>query len=126
MLINMWGTGELKREFKVHDSKVYMKITRPLQPDAKPVCIMLNNAHIYYPSDSSELYMNLPIYNALACDHLRLPEEMSSIRRFVDYVQDGFDELFKKIPDEDDREKKVFGEMTATLGDVKIVKEVSR
>ena len=104
MLINMWGTGELKREFKVHDSKVYMRITRPLEPSATPVCILLNNAHVYYPVTTEELFEYMPVYTALACGHLRLPEDMQSIRRFMDYVQDGFDELFKQFPEERDRE----------------------
>jgi len=126
MLINMWGTGELKREFKVHDTKIYMKITRPLEPMALPVCIMLDNAYFYYPESTKELFDNLPVYTTQACESLRLPEDMSSVRRFVDYVQDGFDELFKTCPVENDREKQVYGEMTTKFGDMTLTKEVSR
>lgn len=126
MLINMWGTGELKREFKVLDAKIYMRITRPLEPMATPVCIMLDNAHVYYPSSQDELFYYMPVYSVLAHEHLRLPNDLSSIRRFVDYVQDGFDELLKTAPEEQDREKQIYGEMEATFGDTKIVKEVSK
>lgn len=124
MLINMWGTGELRREFKSHDSKIYMKITRPLEPSATPACILLNNAHAYYPQSKEELFEYLPVYQVLACEHLMLPNEVATIRRFIDYVQDGFDELLKTLPDETDREKRSIGELTATLGDVKICREV--
>lgn len=126
MLINMWGVGELKREFKVLDTQIYMKITRPLEPMATPVCVMLNNAHIYYPQDQEELFYYMPIYSILAHEHLRLPNDLSSIRRFIDYIQDGFDELLKTSPIESDRERQSYGEMTATFGDTKIVKEVSK
>jgi len=125
-LVRMWGTGELKREFKVLDTKIYMRITRPLEPMAVPACIMLDNAHVYYPETQDELFLYMPIYKALACDHLMLPNDMSTIRRFCDYVQDGFDELFKTLPEEQDREKQCIGEMTSSFGDIKIVKEVMK
>lgn len=126
MLIKMWGTGELRREFKVLEHTVYMRITRPLEPTAIPACILLDNAYAYYPLSTDELWANMPLYKALACDHLRLPEDLSSIRRFVDYIQDGFEEMFKTLPEEQDRDKQVYGEMTASLGGARIVREVSR
>lgn len=125
-LIRMWGTGELKREFKVLGTTIYMKITRPLEPMALPVCILLDNAYIYYPEDQETLFEYMPVYQALACERLLLPNDMSTIRRFCDYVQDGFDELFKTLPVEQDRDKKIIGEMSASLGDVKIVKEITK
>lgn len=124
-LIRMWGTGELKREFNVLGTKIYMKITRPLEPMAIPAVIMLDNAYVYYPENQDELFYYMPVYQALACEHLRLPNDLSSIRRFCDYVQDGFDELFKTMPIETDREKRCIGEMSASLGDVKFTKEVT-
>lgn len=126
MLISMWGTGELRREYKVYDSKVYMRITRPLEPGAIPVCILLNNAHVYYPLNADEFLKYLPVYRVLAVEHLCLPEDMGSIRRFIDYVQDGFDELFSKFPAEDDRDSQVYGEVDVHHGDVKFTKVLSK
>lgn len=126
MLINLWSTGELKREFKSHNDKIYMKITRPLESAATPVVIELNNASFYYPDTTQELMDNMIVYSHQACERLMLPQELTTIKRYLDYVQDGFDELFKKSPTEDDREKQVYGEMTTSFGDVKLTKEVSR
>ena len=126
MLINMWGTGELRREFKVYETKVYMKITRPLEASASPVCILLNHASYYYPTTTEEFFANLPLFTVLAVDHLKLPNDMSTIKRFVDYVQDGFDELFKTFPEENDRERQVFGEIDVQHGDVKFTKVLSK
>jgi len=125
MLFNMWSTGELKREIKVFQQKVYMKITRPLASAATPVCIELNNAHIYYPSGQADFYEYLPVFSALT-QKLQLPDDMSTVKRFIEYVQDGFDEMFSKYPEEDDRERQVLGEVSATFGDMKIQHEVSR
>lgn len=106
--------------------KVYMKITRHLDSRAVPVCILLNNAHIYYPKSADDFYEYLPVYTALAVEHLNLPNELGSIRKFLDYVQDGFDDLFAKCPLDDDREKQVYGEIDVKHGDLKFTTELSR
>lgn len=123
-LIRMWSTGELRREFFVHKAKQYMKITRPLEPNAIPVVIDINNAHVYYPQSTDEIFYYMPVYRGLAHEHLMLPDDMSTIRRFVDYIQDGFDELRDLPPIENDREKRCIGELTASFGDIKIAREV--
>jgi hypothetical protein len=51
---------------------------------------------------------------------------MTSIRRYLDYIQDGFDELFKQTPEDTDRDRQVYGEMTTKFGDMVLTKEVSR
>jgi hypothetical protein len=126
MLLNMWSTGELRREYKSHDSKIYMKITRPLETGSTPVVVLLNNASFYYPDSPGELFANMPVYVEQACGRLGLPEEMTSIRRYLDYIQDGFDELFKQTPEDTDRDRQVYGEMTTKFGDMVLTKEVSR
>lgn len=123
-IFRMWGTGELKREYRHHNGKPVIWITRPLEPSAIPAIIELNNAHAYYPQTSEEFYQYLPLYTILACQHLHLPDEMITIKRFIDYVQDGFDELFKVKPEL--KEEKVYGEYTGQLGDVKISGELKR
>lgn len=125
MQINMWSTGELKREIKVHETTVYMKITRPLDRTAMPVVIELNNAHVYYPQTTDEFFMYLPLY-ALFAEKLRLPDDMGTVHRLINYIQDGFDELLNKCPVEDDRYKQTVGEISATFGDIKISHEIQR
>jgi hypothetical protein len=127
-VLHMWGTGELRREFVHVNGRGAMKISRPLEPGAVPAVIMLDNMHVYYPVDDEEFMANSPIYTALALGHLRLPLGYSpadlekTLRRFVEYVQDGFDELKKMKPGED--RKEVVGEYTAVIGGEKISGEV--
>jgi len=130
ILLKMWSTGELKREFRHVGSKEAMVIRRPLEPGASPVVIMLENMHVYYPLDETEFRSYVPVYAALAIGHLKLPVGHSpvdlekTIRRFVDYVQDGFDELKKMKPE--DRQKKVVGEFTAHLNGERYSGELTR
>jgi hypothetical protein len=87
---------------------------------------MVNNAHLYYPESSDELVNNIPLYRYLAVEKLKLPDEMGTLRRFCDFVQDGFDELCGKSPVEDDRDKQLYGEVEVQHGDLKFTKEMRR
>lgn len=129
ILLTMWSTGELKREFRHVGGKEAMVIRRPLHKNSHPVVILLENMHIYYPLDEAEFIERSPVYTALAIGHLGLPEGFSgsdlrtTLRRFVDYVQDGFDELKKMKPE--DRKKEVVGEFEAHLNGERISGEIT-
>lgn len=130
-VLHMWSTGELKREFRHVGGNEAMVIRRPLWEAtgrSVPAVILLRNMHIYYPVDEEEFQQNTPIYVALALGHLKLPEGYSgkdlekTIRKFVDYVQDGFDELKKMKPQE--QSKQVVGEVTGYVDGMRICQEV--
>jgi hypothetical protein len=127
-ILRMWSTGELRREFRHVNGEEAMVIRRPLEPGAVPVVIMLRNMHVYYPLDEAEFQANAPVYVALALGHLRLPEGFSgadlerTIRRFVEYVQDGFDELKKLRPE--DRQQRVVGEVSGFVDGQRFAQEI--
>lgn len=127
-VLHMWSTGELKREFRHVGGEEAMVIRRPLEPGAVPAVILLKNMHVYYPIDEEEFQANAPVYVALALGHLKLPPGHSgsdlekTIRRFVDFVQDGFDELKKIKPQE--QSKQVVGEVTGYVDGQRICQEV--
>ena len=127
-ILHMWSTGELKREFRHVGGNEAMVIKRPLEPGAVPVVILLENMHCYYPLSDDEFIENTPLYVALALGHLKLPVGYSpsdlekTLRRFVDYVQDGFDELKKIKPQE--QSKRVVGEVTGFVDGMRICQEV--
>lgn len=127
-ILHLWSTGELKREFRHVNGEEAMVIRRPLEPGAVPVVILLRNMHVYYPVDEEEFQANVPVYVALALGHLRLPEGYSgsdlekTIRRFVEYVQDGFDELKKVRPE--DKRPRVIGEVSGFVDGQRISQEV--
>lgn len=127
-ILHLWSTGELKREFTHVGGEEAMVIRRPLEPGAVPAVILLKNMHAYYPIDEEEFQANAPVYVALALGHLKLPPGHSgadlekTIRRFVDFVQDGFDELKKIKPQE--QSKKVVGEVTGYVDGMRICQEV--
>jgi hypothetical protein len=106
--------------------KTYMRITRPLEPAAIPACFMMNNMHIYYPTTPEEQMDAIAMYHRMGVGHLCLPDDFVSAKRFLDFIQDGFEELAKQRPDDYDREEKVIGELNATWGDVKINREVTK
>lgn len=127
-ILHLWSTGELKREFRHVNGKEAMVIRRPLEPGAVPAVILLENMHVYYPSCEEEFQQQCPVYVALALGHLKLPAGYSgadlekTVRRFVDYVQDGFDELKKMKPQEQSRQ--VVGEVTGYVDGMRICQEV--
>ena len=127
-ILHMWSTGELKREFRHVGGNEAMVIKRPLEPGAVPVVILLENMHCYYPLSDDEFIENSPLYVALALGHLKLPVGYSpsdlekTLRRFVDYVQDGFDELKKMKPQE--QSKQVIGEISGYVDGQKICQEI--
>lgn len=127
-ILHMWSTGELKREFRHVGGNEAMVIKRPLEPGAVPVVILLENMHCYYPLSDDEFIENTPLYVALALGHLKLPVGYSpsdlekTLRRFVDYVQDGFDELKKMKPQE--QSKQVIGEISGYVDGQKICQEI--
>lgn len=128
-ILHLWSTGELKRECRHVGGKEAMVIRRPLEPGACPVVILLENMHYYYPMDEYEFMENSPLYTALAVGHLKLPVGYSptdlerTLRRFVDFVQDGFDDLKKMRPE--GRQKEAVGEFSAVIGGEKITGEVT-
>ena len=127
-ILKMWSTGELKRQFRHVNGEEAMVITRPLEPGALPVVIMLPNMHVYYPIDEVEFMENAPVYTALALGHLKLPVGYSprdletTLRRFVDFVQDGFDELKKMRPE--DKKAQVVGEVTGYVDGQRFAQEL--
>ncbi len=127
-VLHLWSTGELKREFRHVGGEPAMVIRRPLEPGAVPVVIMLDNMHVYYPLDEEEFLRYVPVYSALAIGHLKLPAGYSggdlekTIRRFVDYVQDGFDELKKQKPE--DSQPEVIGEVSGFINGERFSQEV--
>lgn len=130
-VLHLWSTGELRREFRHVNGEEAMVIRRPLWEAtgrSVPAVIMLRNMHIYYPVDEEEFQQNTPIYVALALGHLKLPEGYSgkdlekTIRKFVDYVQDGFDEL-KKIKPED-KKQRIVGEVSGYVNGERVSQEV--
>lgn len=133
MIIQMWGTGELQRTFRyVKDDKgnqvECMVIRRPLERDSLPAVIPLRDMHIFYPLHQRDWtdkivqpYQGAPLSTFLAVANcaarLLLPitenetdfHSNGTLRRLCDYIQDGFDDLMKVKPHEDEV-KKVVGE----------------
>jgi hypothetical protein len=126
----MWGTGELTRTCE-HvrllngDGKApveCMVIRRPLEPTAQPVVIELRNAHFYYPRTREETLQAAMVVTQFMVNHLRLPVDTVSIRRFIDYIQDGFDELMDMKPAE--VKKQAVGEFSGYIGSDKLSGEI--
>jgi hypothetical protein len=143
MILNMWGTGELRRTYRtVKDAKgnaiECMVIRRPLERDALPAVIPLRDMHIFYPQTQEEWtdiavapYQGDPLCSFMAVAHcaarLLLPltgcetdfSRRGTLRRLCDYIQDGFDELMKVKPHEEEK-KAAVGEYEVLIDGEKV------
>jgi hypothetical protein len=94
------------------------------------VVIAIDTASVYYPemwdNPVEHFYQYLPLYHEQAVVRLGLPDDMKTIKRYIEYVQDGIDDFLKQNPLEEYREKKVIGEIDVSHGDLKFTKELKR